>query len=163
MQCDGQSLRRPERFDLIYMTGHAFQALLTDDDVLALLTAAARHLRPGGRLIFETRNPQRRAWLSWTPEKSRTIVQTPEQGRVEEYFDTSRISAAGVVDIAHYYRFLDDGRELMGRSRIRFIAQAHVADLIVRAGLRSLAWYGDWDRQAFAPASKEIIAVAGLS
>src|SRR5262249_35445843 len=33
---DGQSLRLPERFDLAYMTGHAFQALLTDADAVAV-------------------------------------------------------------------------------------------------------------------------------
>ena len=33
----GQAMRLPQRFDLIYMTGHAFQALLTDEDALALL------------------------------------------------------------------------------------------------------------------------------
>jgi len=46
IQSDGQGLRLPHRFRFIYMTGHAFQQLLTDDDAVALLRAAAAHLAP---------------------------------------------------------------------------------------------------------------------
>ena len=71
IQSDGQSLRLPQRFNFIYMTGHAIQQLLTDDDAVGLLRAAADHLLPDGRFVFETRNPAAQAWLSWTPEHSR--------------------------------------------------------------------------------------------
>ena len=57
---DGQSLRLAPRFDLITMTGHAFQALLSDEATVALLAAAARHLKSEGRFAFETRNPAQR-------------------------------------------------------------------------------------------------------
>ena len=40
----GQTMRLAERFDLIYMTGHAFQALLTDDDAITVLRTARDHL-----------------------------------------------------------------------------------------------------------------------
>lgn len=33
------------------MTGHAFQAVLTDEDAVALLCAVGRHLRPDGLLV----------------------------------------------------------------------------------------------------------------
>ena len=52
----GQTLRLPQRFDLIYMTGHAFQALLTDDDAVAVLRNVRDHLTPGGPLRL--REPQ---------------------------------------------------------------------------------------------------------
>jgi SAM-dependent methyltransferase len=48
-------------FDLAYMTGHAFQVLLTDEDVRGLLAAVRAALVPGGRFAFETRNPRHRA------------------------------------------------------------------------------------------------------
>ncbi len=46
VQSDAQSLRLARRFDLIVMTGHAFQALLSDADARAVLETAAHHLRP---------------------------------------------------------------------------------------------------------------------
>ncbi len=159
LRSDGQGLNLTQRFDLIYMTGHAFQALLNDDDALALLAAAARHLAPDGRFVFETRNPARRAWLSWTPDQTREVVRTTAQGRVEACYDAEFEADTGIVRIAQHCRFLDRGTTRIGRSRIRFIERDHLEGLIARAGLVPLTWYGDWDRGPCTPASKEIIAV----
>ncbi len=167
VQSVGQSLRLARRFDLITMTGHAFQALLSDADALAVLETAAHHLKPDGQFVFETRNPAKRAWLSWTPDATRKVVQTPGQGRVEACYDAAAEAGAeagaeadtGIVGIAQHCRFLDQGLERIGRSRIRFIERDHLAGLLARAGLVAAAWYGDWHRGAFTPASKEIIAV----
>jgi len=155
---DGQSLRLPDRFGFIYMTGHAFQALLTDDDAVGVLKTMAHHLSDKGCVAFDTRNPLRREWESWTPENAR-IVDTRDHGRVEESHDT-RQEPGGIVAITHRYRFLDRATEKIGRSRIRFVGRDHVAELLARAGLNPTAWYGDWDRSAFSPESKEIIPVA---
>jgi SAM-dependent methyltransferase len=158
---DGQSLALPQRFALIYMTGHAFQTLLTDVDAAGLLVAVMRHLAPGGRFAFDTRNPAVREWERWTPALSASVVETAEHGRVEESTEAAADEATGIVAYAHRYRFLDEGTEQTGRARIRFIDQAHVARLLAEAGLEGLAWYGDWDRRPFAQDSKEIIVVAG--
>ena len=160
---NGQSLDLPRRFDLIYMTGHAFQAVLTDADQTAVLAAAARHLKPDGRMAFETRNPARRAWLDWTPERDRSVAEVEGHGRVEETHDARENPSTGLIDITARYRFLDRGGELVGRSRLRFIGRDHLAGLLAAAGLAPLAWYGDWDRAPFTDASPEIIVVAGLA
>lgn len=169
VQSDGQSLRLARRFDLIVMTGHAFQALLSDADALAVLETAAHHLKRDGQFVFETRNPAKRAWLSWTPNQTREVVQTPAQGRVEAFYDATAVAETGaeahtgIVGIAQHCRFLDlgldGGLERIGRSRIRFIERDHLAGLLARAGLVATAWYGDWHRGPFLPTSKEIIAV----
>lgn len=52
-----QSYRSQRRFDLIFMTGHAFQTLLTDADALATLGTMRAHIKDRGRIVFETRNP----------------------------------------------------------------------------------------------------------
>jgi SAM-dependent methyltransferase len=155
----GQALDRPERFGLIYMTGHAFQALLTDEAAVALLRNAGRHLAPGGRLAFDTRNPLARAWRRWNPAEWRERVEIPGQGRVEETGDAAHDPATGIVTIRHLYCYLDQGLERRAVSRIRFIGEAHLARLIEEAGLAPLALYGWWDRSPVTPESREIIAV----
>lgn len=158
IKADGQTLRLPLRFDLIYMTGHAFQALLTDDDAIAVLRTAREHLTGDGRFAFESRNPARRAWLSWTPDR-RKVVTTNDHGRIEEFVDTVVDPQTGVVDIAHHYGFLDTGKSIVGRSRIRFIDQDHLTRLLAAANLIPITWYGDWDRTPLTPASSEFIVV----
>ena len=44
-------------FDLVVMTGHAFQQLLGDEEVRVALAAIAAALTDEGAFVFETRNP----------------------------------------------------------------------------------------------------------
>jgi ubiquinone/menaquinone biosynthesis C-methylase UbiE len=163
IESDGQSLRLAQRFRFIYMTGHAFQQLLTDDDAVALLRAAAAHLHPDGRFVFETRNPAAQAWLKWTPEHSQRTVQSPQHGGVSLFYDAEAEPANGIVTIREHYDLLDQGARRVGRNRIRFIDQEHVARLLTKAGLAAVAWYGDWAGRDFSPASNEIIVVTRLA
>ena len=159
IRSDGQSLRLPQRFNFVCMTGHAFQQLLTDDDAVALLRAAAAHLNPQGRFVFETRNPAVQAWLQWTPEHSTRTVQAPRYGRASLFYDAQADPAIGIVTIAEHYHLLDQEVRRVGRNRIRFIDQQHLSRLLAEAGLAVVAWYGSWDRERLSPTSKEIIVV----
>jgi ubiquinone/menaquinone biosynthesis C-methylase UbiE len=158
IKSDGQSLRMSLRFDLIYMTGHAFQALLTDDEALAVLRAIHDHLTPDGRLAFETRNPARKAWLSWTPER-RKLATTSEHGCVAEFFDAVADPQTGIVHLVHHYQFLDSDTVITGQSRLRFIDQEHLTRLLAAAELTPMTWYGDWDRSPLTLTSREFIVV----
>ncbi len=159
IQAKGQTLLSPQRFDFIYMTGHAFQAVLTDDDALALMRTVHDHLTADGRFVFETRNPAKQAWLSRTPDK-RNCVTTDEHGRIEESHTAVACGETGIVDLRNRYRFLDAGRTVVGHHRLRFIDRDHLHRLLIAAGLRPQLWYGDWDRSPLAGASPEIIVVA---
>lgn len=57
VQDSAQTFRTNKRFDLIIMTGHAFQVLLTDDDVATSFSSMRKHLKPDGNIAFEARNP----------------------------------------------------------------------------------------------------------
>jgi len=63
-----------QEFDLIVMTGHAFQVLTGDEQLFEALAAVRSALAPGGRLAFETRNPLVREWEQWVPEHAREIT-----------------------------------------------------------------------------------------
>jgi 2-polyprenyl-3-methyl-5-hydroxy-6-metoxy-1,4-benzoquinol methylase len=159
IQSDGQSLRLQQRFNFIYMTGHAFQQLLTDDDAVGLLRVAAEHLNSDGRFVFETRNPAAQAWLRWIPEHSARTVESPTHGRVSLFYDAQADPASGFVTIAEHYHLLDHGVTRVGRNRIRFVDQQHLSRLLATAGLEAVDWYGGWDRKIFSSTSKEIIVV----
>jgi SAM-dependent methyltransferase len=159
IKAQGQTLRLPERFDFIYMTGHAFQALLSDDDAIAVLRTAHDHLTDDGRFAFESRNPARQAWLAWTSDRRRAVT-TAEHGRVEEFFDTAADPQTGIVDLALHYRFVDADTAIVGHSRIRFVDLDHLTRLLTAANLVAVDCYGDWDRTPLGAASREFIVVS---
>jgi hypothetical protein len=56
------------------MTGNVAQAIVEPEDWSATLSGIHSALRPGGRLVFETRDPARRGWEEWTPEATRRVI-----------------------------------------------------------------------------------------
>ena len=59
---DLAAVRWEGEFDLVVMTGHAFQVLTTDDQLRGALGAVRAALAEEGRFVFETRNPLVREW-----------------------------------------------------------------------------------------------------
>lgn len=60
-------------FELVVMTGHAFQVFVEDQQLRSALAAIRAALTPGGRFAFETRNPAARAWERWVPENEEEL------------------------------------------------------------------------------------------
>src|SRR5437588_10306145 len=65
---DLSTVRWEGEFDLVVMTGHAFQELVEDDEIRTALATIRTALSGGGRFVFETRNPLVRAWEHWDTE-----------------------------------------------------------------------------------------------
>jgi ubiquinone/menaquinone biosynthesis C-methylase UbiE len=152
-----QSYTSDRRFDLVLMTGHAFQILLTDPDMVAALATMRRHLKPHGRIGFETRNPQ----LDWAAEwASRPPRKLPGTQLIETLEITGKINE--FISFKTLYRSPD--RTLSTESTLRFPSREHLKDLISRSGLRIRNTFGDWDGTTFEPErSREIIFVAELN
>ncbi len=113
----GLSLGR--QFDAVVMTGHAFQCLLTAAERAACLATIARHLAPGGRFFFDSRNPDAREWESWGREATREVRAHAAYGEVERWNEAEWDAEAGIVTYETHYA-LKDGRHFMARSRIAF-------------------------------------------
>ena len=162
IKADARTLHLNQRFDFIYMTGHAFQAMRSDDDALALLRTASEHLTSGGCFVFESRNPAQRAWLDWNREKSQ-IVETAEHGRIEASYEAALIPDTDVVELTHGFRLLDKGTTIVAQTQLRFIDQDHLEQLISAANLSIMAWYGDWNRTPLRADSREFVVVTRRS
>lgn len=159
---DARELDLGRRFDLILLTGHAFQVFLTPQDQLAALRTIALHLNPRGRFLFDSRNPAAQAWRGWTPETSRRELTHPTLGKVEAWTDAAYDPASGVVTYETHYRVAASGRHLTAASKIRFTPKEELELLISEAGLHATQWYGDWQGTPWTPEAKEIIPLGGL-
>ena len=156
VEATAQNYRSERRFDLVVMTGHAFQCLLTDDEILAVLATMRLHLDEGGRVAFETRNP-RRDWANEWAERAPTVHRLNGEQVVETLEVTSK--EGEFVSFRTHFQFVNE--TLSTRSRLRFPSREHLEELMARVGLNVRQVLGDWDGGAFeAERSREIIFVA---
>ena len=162
VEADARDVRLGRRFDLVLLTGHAYQVFLTDDDQQAVLSTIAQHLAPEGRFIFDTRNPAVQTWRNWTEKNSVRRFEHPGLGAVETWSDAVRDAATEIVTYGTYYRIVSSERHLSAASKIRFTPQERLAVLLDDAGLVVDEWLGDWKGGAFKPTSREIIPVGRL-
>lgn len=139
-------------FGFAVMTGHAFQVLLTDDEVRTAFAAIRRALRPGGRFGFDTRNPAARAWERWTPSnvwKAGEVRSWNEAGP----FENGRVSFTTTYESPGW----DAPR--FSESTLRFLDVPALGEFVAEAGLVVDEQYGYWDRSPVTEHSPEIITI----
>ncbi|MFJ2738889.1 class I SAM-dependent methyltransferase [Streptomyces sp. NPDC087440] len=155
-------------FGLATMTGHAFQCLVSDEEVRESLRGVYGALGPGGRFAFDTRHPRARAWEGWNPAASEVRAELPGVGgaparalRFWHEVDAVVESATTTVVDFHSTAAAPDGTVLrVDRSRLRFLAPQALHDFVTAAGFVIEAQYGDWERGPLTAGSAEIVTVA---
>jgi SAM-dependent methyltransferase len=146
-------------FDLVVMTGHAFQVLTRDEEVRGALAAVRTALTPAGRFAFETRNPLARGWEEWTPENA--VEVTDGSGAVIRQEHQVDLPVRGdLVSFTTTYSSPTWRQAERSRSQLRFLSAAALAGFLAGAGLEIAEQYGDWDRSELRPGSPEIITIA---
>lgn len=139
-------------FDFVVMTGHAFQVLLTDDELRTTFAAIRHALKPGGRFGFETRNPAARGWERWTPSN------VWETGSVRSWNDAGPFEN-GYVSFTTTYESPDWDAPRYSESTLRFLDVPSLGRFLDEAGLVVDEQYGYWDRSPVTPSSPEIITI----
>jgi SAM-dependent methyltransferase len=155
---DGRTIRLDESFDLVLLSGHAFQVFLTRDDQIAALKTIAAHLSPNGQFIFDSRNPVVEEWKEWTPAESERDIEHPVLGRVLAWNDVRHDPQTGIVQYDTFYRIADD-RTYSAQSKIAFPSYDDLVAMIDEAGLVVERWLGGWDGQPFTTRAPEIIPI----
>jgi SAM-dependent methyltransferase len=121
--------------DAVTMTANVAQQILTDADWLATLAAVHAALRPGGHLIFETRDPAYRAWERWMEAATRSTTDVPGIGPVTDWVQVTEVSDDGeLVTFESPNVFEADGTVITSRSTLRFRSRQAVEDSLRATG-----------------------------
>lgn len=130
----GDATGLPElQVDLATMTANVAHVFLTGEDWAATLRGVHAALRPGGHLVFEVRDPARRAWERWTRENTYQSLDVPGTGRLETWWDLIGVNGA-LVSYRRTYVFGADGTTLTSDSTRRFWSRAEIEDSLQAAG-----------------------------
>ena len=155
---DLSSVPWSDKFDLVVMTGHAFQVFVDDYQLQDALAAIRRALTEQGRFAFETRNPLARAWQNWTPENAAEIVHHGSPVRMETRVETP--VTGDLVSFTHTFSSPGWQRHKTSRSTLRFLDLNALSACLSDAGFVIEDQFGDWERQQLTDASPEIITIA---
>jgi SAM-dependent methyltransferase len=121
--------------DAAFMTGNVAQVFLTDEEWLATLHGVRRALRPQGHLVFETRDPARRAWEQWTPELTNTVVDVPGLGPVRSWEEVTAVDGP-FVTFRSMTVFQRQQLEIESTSTLRFRSRSEVEESLASAGFK---------------------------
>lgn len=116
----------PLRADLATMTANVAQQISGPRAWRETLRGVHEALRPGGRLVFETRDPAARAWEEWNRETSFRVTELPGGGSVESWVRVTGVDGP-LVTFRWTYVFAADGEVLTSDSTLRFREREEVA------------------------------------
>jgi SAM-dependent methyltransferase len=153
------SVEWDREFDLVVMTGHAFQVLVEDDELRASMAAIRSVLAEDGRFAFETRNPLVRAWERWTPDNAAEVV-CADGAVVRMAHQVEPPVDGNTVSFTITFTSPSWARPQVSRSTLRFVGADSLSRLLAEAGLAIEEQFGDWDRQPLTDVSPEIITIA---
>lgn len=109
----------PMQVDLATMTANVAQAIVGKPDWEATLRGVRGALRPGGHLVFETRDSAYRAWESWNRAASYRTTDIPGVGEVENWVELTEVKLP-LVSFRSTFVFASDGQVLTSDSTLRF-------------------------------------------
>lgn len=146
-------------FEFAVMTGHAFQVLVTDDELHTSLAGARAALtEDGGRFAFETRNPAARRWESWRRDEAHHVI-APDGAHVTVAYDVTEVDGE-LVTFSATYASPSWERDRVSWSTLRFLDLDGLRHHLGAAGLAIDEVRGDWHGGALTAASPEIIVFA---
>jgi SAM-dependent methyltransferase len=122
----------PLTADLAFMTGNVAQVFLTDEEWMSTLAGIHSALRPGGRLAFESRDPEKQAWREWTRERTYLDTQLDGVGRVRTWTDLAEVAPPFIT--FENTLILPDGETLRSTSTLRFRSRDELERSLVLGG-----------------------------
>ena len=119
--------------DLATMTGNVAQAIVDPPVWDATLRGMWQALRPGGHLVFETRDSAARAWEQWNRTASRTVIEIDGVGAVQSCHEVIHVRGP-LVTFRSTITFASDGEVLTSESTLRFRERDEVDESLMACG-----------------------------
>ena len=147
----------PGSADLVIMTGNVAQHI-AGGAWPAALRAIGVGLVEGGRLAFESRNPDDRAWESWAAEPPAT--RDTAFGPLTEWLEFGPMSVDGAIEMRAHNVFERKGEHLVETQTLVFRSEAELRADLEAAGLSIVSIDGGWDGEPVTAASRVLVVEA---
>ena len=147
-----------QSFDVAVLTSHVAQFVVDEGEWRKTLGDLHRALVPGGRLVFDSRDPEDREWERWNPVDSEVTVELPDGRRVRVWTDATA-APGGIVTFTRHYVF-PGGEVVQSTSTLRFRSQDETRSSLTAAGFTVDAVLGGWAGQPVGAGDGELLVLA---
>lgn len=147
-----------QSFDAVLMTSHVAQAIVDDSQWNRTLADIRRVLVPGGRLVFDSRDPRARVWENWTPATTRNQFTLPDGTKLHLWIDSAPHNE-GLVKITEHRLFADGSRELED-AVLAFRSEGRLRRDLRGAGLQVDEVLGGWNGEPVGQGAGELVVIA---
>lgn len=137
-------------FEAALMSAHVAQFIASDSAWSQALQHLHRALVPGGRLMFESRDPAARVWQEWadaTPDWTEVSV-AGAPVTIREWLQIRRVeelTGGGAVVDFRWLNAIGEERELWSESRMRWRTEQELRASLSEAGFVVDSIDGGWD------------------
>lgn len=159
IQGDLNSVSLQNEFDLVVITGHAFQVFVEDEELRTALSVIRSALTADGQFAFETRNPLVREWERW-PTEYTAEVEDDTGAVVRMEVDVEEPVLGDLLRFSHTFTSSAWCESQVSHSTLRFLDAVRLTSFLADAGLVIEQQFGDWDHSPVSVASPELITIA---
>jgi SAM-dependent methyltransferase len=122
----------PVEVDLVTMTGNVAQVFITDEQWASTLCCCRNALRLGGHLVFEVRDPAKKAWLEWNRAQSHRKTIVEGVGAVQTWVELLQVQQ-DLVTFRWTFDFEGDKTVLTSDSTLRFRGYDEIVETVRQA------------------------------
>ena len=127
------SLAPKECADVAVMTGNVAQVFIEDEAWVENLSNIHKAITPEGHLIFESRDPSRRAWEEWNKKSTISETHIPGGGSVISWVELTDVSLP-LVSFSWTFYFKKNGEILTSDSKICFRKKEEIENSFSESG-----------------------------
>jgi len=149
-----------QKFDLIIMSGNAFQALLSESDQIRMLNCIKQHLKPSGIFVFNTRNPQEHDFKT-SPEFEYWHSFQNHDGEDVQVYGTQQSDLSHQI-VTYTTKRVWKNKETTTMIQLRFTPYDQLMKLLAHAGFEVFEVYGDDKKTPFQKKSPSIVPFCTL-
>lgn len=142
--------------DLILMTSHVAQFLLTDTEFLGTLRNCFNALNPNGHLLFDSRRSLKDSFKNWPTKDNPRHETDPKLGEIEYYCNLLETTDVLAKYELHYY-FVKSSEHIVSTDQIIFRPKSVIEKSLQDVGFTIEHIYGDWDGSDYNEVSPEML------
>ena len=158
---DAVTMRLPYKFSLVLAPFRVFSHLIAADDQIKCLNNIWDHLEPGGRLIFDLYVPNLRLLLDGIHNQTDFEGEYEEGRRLRRVVSMKADLVNQISSVRMDFIWDEQGmeRQASWEFDLRFFFRFEIEHLIRISKLKLEAIYGDYERHALSPDSKDFVVV----